>query len=59
MFRPDKVANNGTQVLDGSTIQEWLGSVIEFNDGHGGYGLGWEPNFVAGYWVKSVRESLF
>jgi len=58
MFRNTKPADNKEQILDGATINEWLGHVMSFADGIGGFGMGWEPNYVGGFWGYSKAGEL-
>jgi len=57
MFRTNAVAG-GSQIVDGSTINEVLKPVILNNDGYSGFGLPWEFKYIQNYWVKSKAGSL-
>jgi len=58
MFRTDKPADDGHQILDGNSISEMLEPTILFNDGTGGFGLPWEFNYTSNIYVKSKAGEL-
>lgn len=57
LFRTN-AKSGGNQILDGSSIAEFLKPVILTHDGTAGFGTPWEFNYTLNHWVTSKAGEL-
>jgi len=60
LFRDNTIANGGSQILDGSTIREYLSPLINTRDGDTSFGTPWESfyNTNNNVWIRSKAGEL-